>query len=131
MPGSFSLNLGPMPPTPSKTPLRVLYIEDNALVREITYELLAIDDRDVVAVATGEEALIAFQKSPFDIVVTDISLPAMSGFDLVRHVKKLAPAVPIILASGYPFDSPQLEALIEDLCGSQAVSGASRPADHR
>ena len=102
MPGSFSLNLGPMPPTPSKTPLRVLYIEDNALVREITYELLAIDDRDVVAVATGEEALIAFQKSPFDIVVTDISLPAMSGFDLVRHVKKLAPAVPIILASGYP-----------------------------
>ena len=73
----------------------------------------------------------------------------MSGFDLVRHVKKLAPAVPIILASGYPlhleeaqlasniraitkpFDSPQLEALIEDLCGSQAVSGASRPADHR
>lgn len=118
-------------------------------MREITYELLAIDDRDVVAVATGEEALIAFQKSPFDIVVTDISLPAMSGFDLVRHVKKLAPAVPIILASGYPlhleeaqlasniraitkpFDSPQLEALIEDLCGSQAVSGASRPADHR
>ena len=119
----------------SKSPLRVLYIEDNALVREITYEMLANDDRDIVAVATGEEALRAFQKNPFDIVVTDVSLPAMSGFDLIRHVKKIAPAVPIILATGYPlqldeaqlganirtitkpFDSPQLEALIEDLCG--------------
>jgi two-component system, cell cycle response regulator CpdR len=133
----------------SKSPLRVLYIEDNALVREITYELLAIDDRDVVAVATGEEALAAFQKSHFDIVVTDISLPAMSGFDLVRHVKKLAPAVPIILASGYPlqlddaqlgsniraitkpFDSPQLEALIQDLCGPQASAAALLRAPQR
>jgi two-component system cell cycle response regulator CpdR len=128
-----------MPQPQPKTPLRVLYIEDNALVREITYELLAIDNREVVAVATGEEALNAFEKRPFDIVVTDISLPAMSGFDLVRHVKKLAPAVPIILASGYPldldaaqlkssiraitkpFDSPQLEALIEELCGADAA----------
>ena len=123
-----------MSQAPAKSPLRVLYIEDNALVREITCELLAMDDRDVVAVATGEEALSVFQKSRFDIVVTDVSLPAMSGFDLVRHVKKLSPSVPIILASGYPlnlddaqlganiraitkpFDSPQLEALIEDLC---------------
>jgi CheY-like chemotaxis protein len=121
-----------------KSALRILYVEDNALVREITFELLAVDDRHVVAVASGEEALATFQASAFDIVVTDISLPAMSGFELVRHVKQLAPAVPIILASGYPlqldelqlgsniraitkpFDSPQLEALIEDLCGMQA-----------
>jgi two-component system, cell cycle response regulator CpdR len=117
------------------TPLRVLYVEDNALVREITCELLAVDEREVIAVATGEEALRVFQESHFDIVVTDISLPAMSGMDLVRHLQKLAPSVPIILASGYPialedarlgsniraitkpFEAPQLEALIHDLCG--------------
>ena len=129
-----------MPQPQPKNPFRVLYIEDNALVREITCELLAIDDREVVAVATGEEALSAFENGPFDIVVTDISLPAMSGFDLVRHLKKLAPEVPIILASGYPlhldqaqlssniraitkpFDSPQLEALIAELCGGEAAA---------
>jgi CheY-like chemotaxis protein len=122
-------------------PLRVLYIEDNALVREITCDLLADETREIVAVATGEEALTVFEESRFDIVVTDVSLPAMSGFELVRRVKQLAPGTPVILASGYPldieecrlgeqvrsitkpFDAPELEALIEDLCGAAAKQG--------
>jgi two-component system, cell cycle response regulator CpdR len=117
------------------SPLRVLYIEDNALVREITCELLADENmREIVAVATGEEALAAFKASPFDIVVTDVSLPAMSGLELVRHLKEIAPSVPIILASGYqldleywrlgtkiraiskPFTAPELHALIQEMC---------------
>jgi CheY-like chemotaxis protein len=44
----------------SLSPLRVLYVEDNALVREITCELLADGLREVVAVTTAEEALSAF-----------------------------------------------------------------------
>jgi CheY-like chemotaxis protein len=128
-----------------QAPLRVLYIEDNALVREITCDLLADDAREIVAVATGEEALSAFEASRFDIVVTDVSLPAMSGFELVRRVRKLAPSTPVILASGYPldleeirlgthirtitkpFNAPELEALIEDLCGPAA--GAPKQSD--
>ncbi len=122
--------------------LRVLYIEDNELVREITCDLLADDAREIVAVATGEEALCAFEESPFDIIVTDVSLPAMSGFELVRRVKQLAPSTPVILASGYPlnieecclgtqvrsitkpFEAPKLQALIEDLCGAAAPAAA-------
>jgi|HubBroStandDraft_1064217.scaffolds.fasta_scaffold00416_22 CheY-like chemotaxis protein len=123
----------------SRLPLRVLYIEDNELVREVTCELLAGDAREIVAVASGEEALSAFKDGRFDIVITDVSLPAMSGFDLVRHVKRLAPSMPVIVASGYPLDlvaeqlgpkvraitkpleAPQLDALIQDLCrGPQA-----------
>jgi CheY-like chemotaxis protein len=122
--------------------LRVLYIEDNELVREITCDLLADAAREIVAVATGEEALSAFEQRPFDIVVTDVSLPAMSGFELVRRVKQLAPSTPVILASGYPlniedcrlgtrvrtitkpFDAPELEALIEDLCGGAPKASA-------
>ena len=119
--------------------LRVLYIEDNELVREITCELLAGDAREIVAVGSGEEGLSAFKDSRFDIVITDVSLPAMSGFDLVRHVKRLAPSIPVIVASGYPLnlddeqlgpkvraitkplEAPQLDALIQDLCrGPQA-----------
>jgi len=126
--------------------LRVLYIEDNALVREITRDLLADDAREVVAVATGEEGLSAFQQSHFDIVVTDVSLPAMSGIDLVRHVKEISPSVPIIVASGYPlnledyrlgskiraivkpFDAPEMNALIQDLCTSPAAASSELAA---
>lgn len=122
---------------PSRSPLRVLYIEDNALVREVTCELLAGDLREVIAVGSAEEALLALKDNRFDIVVTDVSLPAMSGIDLARQIQQLTPAMPIILASGYPlemaklklgptirsirkpFDTQQLDALIQELCGSR------------
>jgi two-component system cell cycle response regulator CpdR len=123
-------------PQESHPQFRVLYIEDSALVREVTCELLARDSREIVAVGSAEEALAAFEGNRFDIVITDISLPVMSGLDLARKIKQLAPSMPVILASGYPldlgqarlgprvrairkpFDTQQLDAVIQELCGS-------------
>ena len=114
-------------------PLKILYVEDNAVVREVTAELLAQDKREIVACASAEEALEEFHKSAFDIVITDVSLPVMSGMDLARSLLRLKPRLPIILASGYaldfalenwgsnvraiikPFEPPEIEALISDL----------------
>ena len=114
-------------------PLRVLYVEDNSMVREITLELLEQNQRSVTAFATAEDALREFQQQTFDIVITDVSLPAMSGLDLVRNILGIKPTVPIIVATGYaldlslgtwgpkvraimkPFDGPQIDALIADL----------------
>jgi CheY-like chemotaxis protein len=126
-------------PQESQPPFRVLYIEDSPMVREVTCELLARDSREIVAVGSGEEALAAFEGNRFDIVITDIGLPAMSGLDLARKIKHLAPSMPVILASGYPldlgdmhlgpkirairkpFDSQQLDAVIHELCGSDSA----------
>jgi CheY-like chemotaxis protein len=126
-------------PQESHAPFRVLYIEDSALVREVTSELLARDSREIVAVGSGEEALAVFEGNRFDIVITDIGLPLMSGLDLARKIKHLAPSMPVILASGYPldlgdmrlgpkirairkpFDSQQLDAVIDELCGSEGA----------
>lgn len=121
---------------------RVLYVEDNDLIREITCDLLADYALEVVPVASGEAGLEAFQSGDFDIVVTDVSLPAMSGVDFVREIKKLSPSVPVILASGYPlvlqegqlgsdvrsitkpFEPVQLDALIQELCNSAGSARA-------
>jgi len=114
-------------------PLRILYVEDNDIVREVTCELLAQDQRQIVACATAEEALKEFAAQPFDLVITDVSLPVMSGIDLARSILKLKPRVPVILASGYdldfgvenwaanvrsiikPFDAAEIEALMSEL----------------
>jgi CheY-like chemotaxis protein len=114
-------------------PLRILYVEDNAIVREITSELLAQDQREIVTCATAEEALKEFAAEPFDLVITDVSLPVMSGIELARSILELKPHVPIILASGYdldfaiedwasnvrsiikPFDAAEIEALMSEL----------------
>jgi two-component system cell cycle response regulator CpdR len=116
--------------------LRILYVEDNPLVREVTSELLAQDERQVTAVDSAESALDSFKQGAFDIVITDVSLPVMSGIDLARNILQLKPGVPIIIASGYalnsvvqnlgptvrsivkPFEADQIDSLITDLCAA-------------
>jgi CheY-like chemotaxis protein len=84
--------------------LRILYVEDNPLVREVTAELLLQDGRHVCAVETAEEALREFRSNPYDMVITDVSLPVMSGLDLARNLLQIAPSLPIIVATGYAID---------------------------
>jgi two-component system, cell cycle response regulator CpdR len=111
-------------------PLQILYVEDNAIVREITHELLCRDERNIVALGSAEAALDEFRRRPCDILITDISLPLMSGVDLVRNILSMNPRLPVIIASGYalnfrpenwganvrsitkPFESAEMDTLI-------------------
>jgi two-component system, cell cycle response regulator CpdR len=86
------------------SPQRILYVEDNSIVREVTAELLAQEQRDIVAVATAEEALREFREHSFNVLITDVSLPQMSGLDLARKILDIDPKVLIIVASGYYLD---------------------------
>ena len=114
-------------------PVRILYVEDNPLVREVTAELLAENGRKIVAMSSAEEALEAFRCDRYDLVITDVSLPVMSGMDLTRTLLRDNPTLPIIIASGYsldfgienwgqnvraiikPFDSDEINGLIAEL----------------
>jgi two-component system cell cycle response regulator CpdR len=120
------------------TPLRILYVEDNAVVREITYELLCAAEREIVALASAEEALEVFRSRPFDVLITDVSLPVMSGLDLVRNLLGMNPKLAVIIASGYsldfglenwgpnvrsiikPFEASDMDALIAQLTSNAA-----------
>ena len=113
--------------------MRILYVEDNALVREVTLELLAQEGREVIAKECAEEALEEYQASPCHLVITDVSLPEMSGLDLTRNLLKIRSDLPVIIASGYalnfgaenwgpnvrsiikPFDIDEMEGLISSL----------------
>lgn len=126
--------------------LRILYVEDNDIVREITTELLMQSHRQVIASRTAEEALQEFKGAAFDVVITDISLPAMSGLDLSRTILDLKPNMPIIVASGYslgaglrtlgpsvraiikPFEVDEIDALITELCAGVEAGPATTTA---
>jgi CheY-like chemotaxis protein len=84
-------------------PLRILYVEDNHDLRETIGMLIEADGREVVSCATGEEALAADRRRPFDVLVTDVSLPGMSGTDLARALLHDDPQRWVILCSGYEF----------------------------
>lgn len=84
--------------------MRILYVEDNALVREVTSELLAQDGRHIQSCENAEDALQEFNRETYDLVITDVSLPVMSGIDLTRNILGIKPQMPIIIASGYALD---------------------------
>ena len=85
--------------------LRVLLVEDNTHIRESVDILLQAEGREVVSCESAEEALSAFGLQPFDVLVTDISLPEMSGIDLARRVLETHPDTWVILSSGYALGS--------------------------
>ena len=81
----------------------MLYVEDNAELRDIFQEMLEGGQREVVACATAEEALVLWNASDFDVLVSDIGLPGMSGTDLARRVLAQRPECWVVLCSGYQY----------------------------
>jgi CheY-like chemotaxis protein len=85
-------------------PARVLLIDDDAEVRDVYRQSLEEGDHEVVALGDGREAVARFRKGKFDIVITDLSMPGMSGFDVAREVRRIKPDVPVILLSGWSIE---------------------------
>jgi CheY-like chemotaxis protein len=81
--------------------MNVLLVEDNHEVSLITVEYLTELGHQAVAVAAAESALERLAERNFDAVMTDISLPGMSGIDLAKELAKQYPKLPVVISSGY------------------------------
>jgi PAS domain S-box-containing protein len=82
---------------------RLLVVEDEPLVRRYLKEFLLTTNADVTACANAVEALEAFRRSPgaFSLIITDQTMPGMSGVDMVREIRALNSDVPVVIFSGY------------------------------
>jgi len=88
----------------------ILVVDDDDVIRDTLCELLASDHYCQQA-GTAEEALQKLQTQPFDVVLTDISMPGLSGRELLRRVLSLYPGTPVIIVSGLS-DQDQAQSLI-------------------
>ncbi|MFT3814374.1 MAG: response regulator [Acidovorax sp.] len=113
--------------------MNIVYIEDNADLRSTIGALMDGEGRTVTCCATAEEALALDAQARFDLVVSDVSLPGLSGTDMARQLLKVAPDRCIVLCSGYdlgsypaqwgpnvhvlpkPFEIEDLEGLLDDI----------------
>lgn len=82
---------------------RILYVDDEASIAEMGKAMLAGLGYQVTAFTKPVEALEEFRRQPadFDLLITDQTMPKMSGVQLIREVLKIRPAMPIILCTGY------------------------------
>ena len=90
---------------------RILTVEDDERIR--TSVRLALEDEGwtVEEAESGEDALNAFTREPADVVLIDIMLPGIDGFDLMPQIARSLPEVPIILMSAHGTQDLAIEAI--------------------
>ncbi|HEU4770229.1 MAG TPA: response regulator [Pyrinomonadaceae bacterium] len=88
----------------------ILVVDDDDIIRDTLCELLSQDHACQTA-DTAEQALAKLEAQAFDLVLTDVSLPGLSGLDLLNRVVELYPGTPVIVVSGLS-DQEQAQSLI-------------------
>jgi len=88
-------------PSAPQGPAGILVIEDEEQIREMLVDALTRAGHRVESAPDGLSGLACFQRGSFDVVVTDLSLPERSGLDVARAIKRLRPATPVVLITGW------------------------------
>ena len=76
--------------------LKVLVAEDNPINREILKEQLQTLGVQVTLAEDGEQAVLRWQEGTFDLIITDVNMPKIDGYQLTRHIRQFDPAIAII-----------------------------------
>lgn len=81
----------------------ILYVDDDPAVLALGREILESFGYQVTTATNGQEAWELFQQNPvrFDALITDFSMPKMTGQELINECLKISPDLPVILCSGY------------------------------
>jgi CheY-like chemotaxis protein len=95
---------------------RILLVEDDQRVRAATVDALEDLDYRPVACESGAEAITLFDKQEFDLVISDVIMPEMTGPELVRILKARKPQVAVLFVTGYVGEGES-----EDLIGYELL----------
>lgn len=81
--------------------LKILYAEDNGITAQETTEALEENGYIVQTVYDGNEAWLAFQESPADIVLLDYQMPGKTGIEVFLLIRNISPDTPVLILSSY------------------------------
>jgi signal transduction histidine kinase/ActR/RegA family two-component response regulator len=123
VPGGPAASTGTEPlPVPSAA-LRILLVEDDALVRMANAAVLDEAGLMVSEAASGEEALALLETDEdIGVLVTDFAMPGMTGADLTRLVRRHRPGLPVLIVTGYAE-----KAVLQDLGREPGIRILSKP----
>lgn len=83
---------------------RLLVVDDNEEVLAILRDMLHRDGHEVVAVTDGRKALEIIQTEEFDLVLTDLRMPHISGWEIAKKVKCKNPKLPVVVLTGWAIE---------------------------
>jgi len=99
---SSASSAAPLAPAPLAPVARILVVDDDLTARSVVAHLLTRDGHEVIQAADGESALRAFAESPPDLVLLDVVMPGIDGFETCARLRTLDPLedVPIVMLTG-------------------------------
>jgi two-component system response regulator HydG len=126
--------------------IKILIVEDDVFSRGAMEKILESYDYETSSCATAEEAITRLKQESFNILITDLHMPGMDGFELIRNAKMIQPGLLIIMITGFPaeevkckaqqkkldgfFSKPinwdELHTLLDTLSGSERVQNSGK-----
>jgi len=81
--------------------LKILYVEDEIVLRDTTCSSLNSILKEVVVADNGQDGLEKFQNDNFDLIITDLSMPVMTGTEMITEIRKTNKEIPIVVTTAY------------------------------
>jgi CheY-like chemotaxis protein len=85
----------------SEFKFRILVVDDDENIREMLKDFLNLEGYKTVLAKDGEEALKIFSEQGFDMVITDLGMPGMSGWEVNKCIKAMKPEIPVVIITGW------------------------------
>lgn len=109
-----------------KSKTRILVVEDDATVRQTISKLLCDEGYDVSIAVDGFDALLQLQQKLPDLILSDLNMPQMSGFELLSVVRRRFPEILVVASSGAYDSSAVPNGVIADAFYAKGQEDASR-----
>ncbi|UJS18087.1 MAG: diguanylate cyclase [Candidatus Jettenia sp.] len=85
----------------AKEPIRILIVDDEEIIRDLLYDTLSQTGYKVKVAINGRDAVKQIENEPFEIVITDLRMPGISGIELLQYVLKMNPDVCVLIMTAY------------------------------
>ena len=109
----------------SKQTARILIVDDEISIRDMLSTLLGNSGYDTTTAGDVETGLLHLSRQPFDVVISDIKMPGLSGLDLLNTVHEQYPDIPVILMTG----DPSIETATAAIRNPTAIDYLHKPFD--
>lgn len=90
---------------------RLLVVDDEDLLRNSLVKLLTMEGYSVLSASDGNEALGLIKENKFQLVITDLKMPGMSGMELIHEIQKLSPDTKVVVITAHGEWNTYLEAM--------------------
>lgn len=130
--------------------VRILVVDDEEMLCDMLFDVLSQAGYTVKTARDGNDAIAQIENEPFEIVITDLKMPGMSGLELLQRVQKINPDICVLIITTYstvesavnamklgaydyickPFELDEIKVIIERAVERQRLLQASRMIEH-